>query len=88
MARSRRISVGLSARCKANEGVEASEGGLLRYRAHGKLVVEGRAEAVDAANRRGQFRLLIADPYLAVLTKKKMEDSPDTGDRARLLFGN
>jgi hypothetical protein len=65
--------------------LKQSEGGLLRYRAHGKLVVEGRAEAVDAANRRGQFRLLIADPYLAALKKKKMEDSPDTGNRARLL---
>ena len=46
---------------------------------------KGHAEAVDAANRRGQFRLLIADPHLAALKKKKMEDSPDTGDRARLL---
>ena len=51
--------------------LKQSEGGLLRYRPHGKLVVEGRAEAVDAANRRGQFRLLIADPYLAALKKNK-----------------
>jgi hypothetical protein len=28
-------------------------------------MVEGPGEAADAANRRGQFRLLIADPYLA-----------------------
>ena len=30
----------------------------------GQLVVEGPGEVADAANRRGQFRLLIADPYL------------------------
>jgi outer membrane protein OmpA-like peptidoglycan-associated protein len=34
-------------------------------RGEGQLVVEGPGEAADAANRRGQFRLLIADPYLA-----------------------
>ncbi|MGD0484324.1 MAG: OmpA family protein [Gemmatimonadales bacterium] len=33
-------------------------------RGAGHLVVEGPGEAADAANRRGQFRLLIADPYL------------------------
>jgi hypothetical protein len=54
----------------ANEGVKAREGGLLRYQAHGKLVVEGHAEAADVANRRGQFRFLIADPYLAAPKKK------------------
>ena len=31
----------------------------------GRLMVEGPGEAADAENRRGQFRLLIADPYLA-----------------------
>ena len=31
----------------------------------GQLVVEGPGELADAENRRGQFRLLIADPYLA-----------------------
>ena len=30
----------------------------------GQLLIEGPGEAADAANRRGQFRLLIADPYL------------------------
>jgi len=34
-------------------------------RGEGQLVVEGPGEAADAENRRGQFRLLIADPYLA-----------------------
>ncbi len=33
-------------------------------RGEGDLVVEGPGEAADAANRRGQFRLLISDPYL------------------------
>ena len=33
-------------------------------RGEGELVVEGPGEAAAAANRRGQFRLLIADPYL------------------------
>jgi outer membrane protein OmpA-like peptidoglycan-associated protein len=33
-------------------------------RGEGELAVEGRGAVVDAANRRGQFRLLIADPYL------------------------
>jgi len=33
------------------------------------LVVEGPEEAADAANRRGQFRRLIADPYLAAPKK-------------------
>lgn len=31
----------------------------------GQLVVDGPGELADAENRRGQFRLLIADPYLA-----------------------
>jgi outer membrane protein OmpA-like peptidoglycan-associated protein len=31
----------------------------------GQLLVEGPGELADAQNRRGQFRLLIADPYLA-----------------------
>ena len=30
----------------------------------GQLLVEGDSDAANAANRRGQFRLLIADPYL------------------------
>jgi peptidoglycan-associated lipoprotein len=30
----------------------------------GKLLVEGPSEYANAENRRGQFRLLIADPYL------------------------
>jgi peptidoglycan-associated lipoprotein len=34
-------------------------------RGEGRLLVEGPGEAADAANRRGQFRLLIADPHLA-----------------------
>jgi len=34
-------------------------------RGAGELVVEGPGEIADAANRRGQFRLLIADPHLA-----------------------
>jgi outer membrane protein OmpA-like peptidoglycan-associated protein len=34
-------------------------------RGSGQLLVEGPGEAADAANRRGQFRLLIADPHLA-----------------------
>jgi outer membrane protein OmpA-like peptidoglycan-associated protein len=34
-------------------------------RGEGQLVVDGPGEVADAANRRGQFRLLIADPYLA-----------------------
>ncbi len=34
-------------------------------RGEGQLVVEGPGEAADSENRRGQFRLLIADPYLA-----------------------
>jgi outer membrane protein OmpA-like peptidoglycan-associated protein len=34
-------------------------------RGEGRLLVEGPGETADAANRRGQFRLLIADPYLA-----------------------
>lgn len=33
-------------------------------RGEGQLVVEGPGEVADAANRRGQFRLLIANPYL------------------------
>ena len=35
----------------------------------GQLVVEGPGEVADAQNRRGQFRLLIADPYLAAPKK-------------------
>jgi peptidoglycan-associated lipoprotein len=35
----------------------------------GQLLVEGPGEVADAANRRGQFRLLIADPYLAAPRK-------------------
>jgi outer membrane protein OmpA-like peptidoglycan-associated protein len=34
-------------------------------RGEGQLAVEGPGELANAANRRGQFRLLIADPYLA-----------------------
>ena len=33
-------------------------------RGEGGLLVEGPGEVADAQNRRGQFRLLIADPYL------------------------
>jgi outer membrane protein OmpA-like peptidoglycan-associated protein len=33
-------------------------------RGEGGLLVEGPGEVADAENRRGQFRLLIADPYL------------------------
>lgn len=35
----------------------------------GQLLVEGPGEVADAQNRRGQFRLLIADPYLAAPKK-------------------
>ena len=35
----------------------------------GQLLVEGPGEVADAQNRRGQFRLLIADPYLAAPRK-------------------
>ena len=35
----------------------------------GQLVVEGPGELADSENRRGQFRLLIADPYLAAPKK-------------------
>jgi peptidoglycan-associated lipoprotein len=38
-------------------------------RGAGELMVEGPGETADAANRRGQFRLLIADPYLAAPKK-------------------
>lgn len=34
-------------------------------RGEGRLVFEGSSEIANAPNRRGQFRLLIADPYLA-----------------------
>jgi len=34
-------------------------------KSEGQLLIEGPGEVADAANRRGQFRLLIADPYLA-----------------------
>lgn len=33
-------------------------------RGEGELAAEGRTEVANAANRRGQFRLLTADPYL------------------------
>ncbi|HEU4996937.1 MAG TPA: OmpA family protein [Gemmatimonadaceae bacterium] len=33
-------------------------------RGEGQLAVEGPGEIANAANRRGQFRVLIADPYL------------------------
>jgi peptidoglycan-associated lipoprotein len=33
-------------------------------RGEGRLAVEGTGEVVDAQNRRNQFRLLIADPFL------------------------
>ena len=39
-------------------------------RGEGELAVEGRTEVADAANRRGQFRLLIADPYLVNAASK------------------
>src|SRR5213078_1629507 len=39
-------------------------------RGAGQLVVEGPGELADAENRRGQFRLLIADPYLVAPKKK------------------
>lgn len=35
----------------------------------GQLLLEGPGEVADAQNRRGQFRLLIADPYLAAPKK-------------------
>jgi outer membrane protein OmpA-like peptidoglycan-associated protein len=35
----------------------------------GQLLLEGPGEVADAENRRGQFRLLIADPYLAAPRK-------------------
>lgn len=35
-----------------------------------ELAVEGRSEVANAANRRGQFRLLIADPYLVEAAPK------------------
>jgi len=38
-------------------------------RGEGQLVVEGPGELADAENRRGQFRLLIADPFLAAPRK-------------------
>ena len=37
----------------------------------GRLLVEGPGELANAENRRGQFRLLIADPYLAAPVIKK-----------------
>jgi outer membrane protein OmpA-like peptidoglycan-associated protein len=39
-------------------------------RGEGQLVVEGPGELANAENRRGQFRLLIADPYLVAPKKK------------------
>jgi peptidoglycan-associated lipoprotein len=36
----------------------------------GRLLVEGPGELANAENRRGQFRLLIADPYLAAPKKQ------------------
>ena len=38
-------------------------------RGEGELAVQGRTEVANTANRRGQFRLLIADPYLAAPKK-------------------
>ena len=38
-------------------------------RGEGELAVQGRTEVANAANRRGQFRLLIADPYLVETPK-------------------
>lgn len=38
-------------------------------RGEGQLLVEGPGEVADAANRRGQFRLLIANDYLAAPKK-------------------
>jgi peptidoglycan-associated lipoprotein len=38
-------------------------------RGEGQLLVEGPGEVADAENRRGQFRLLIADPYLVAPKK-------------------
>jgi peptidoglycan-associated lipoprotein len=37
----------------------------------GRLLVEGPGELANAENRRGQFRLLISDPYLAAPVIKK-----------------
>lgn len=39
-------------------------------RGEGELAVEGRTATANAANRRGQFRLLIADPYLVEAAPK------------------
>lgn len=38
-------------------------------RGAGELVIEGPGESADAANRRGQFRLLIADPHVGAPTR-------------------
>jgi peptidoglycan-associated lipoprotein len=38
-------------------------------RGEGELAVQGRTEVANTANRRGQFRLLIADPYLVETPK-------------------
>ena len=43
------------------QGVEASRIDITT-RGEGQLVVEGPGEAANAANRRGTFRLLVADP--------------------------
>lgn len=39
----------------------------------GQLLVEGDSDAADTANRRGQFRLLIADPYLVEPAKAQSQ---------------
>jgi peptidoglycan-associated lipoprotein len=39
-------------------------------RGEGRLLVEGPGELANAENRRGQFRLLVADPYLAAPKQK------------------
>jgi outer membrane protein OmpA-like peptidoglycan-associated protein len=46
-----------------SQGVEAMRIEIAT-RGEGQLVVDGPGEAADAANRRGQFRLQVADPYL------------------------
>ena len=41
-------------------------------RGEGEQAVEGRTEVANAANRRGQFRLLSADPYLVNAAPKQV----------------
>ena len=50
-------------------------------RGEGQLVVEGPGEIANAENRRGQFRLLIADPYLAA-PKKDSQGTVDLSEPA------